>query len=158
APKDPIDWVWGHSLTRGRPTLLPAAILFLDQEEVRPFRFRGSGFLLPYRGSNGLAAGSNLEDALLQAMLQVVERDAALHAFRTARSCPKLELREATRRDSACSRIVVALEKAGFDVFGRDLTHDIPIPTVEVYLRSRDPYGIYLISGYGTHPDPYIAI
>lgn len=72
-PATKVRWVWGYSLGRRRPVLVPEHTVYyriLDATHPeRPFAFEIS---------NGCAVGSSIEEAMLHGLLEVVERDAFL--------------------------------------------------------------------------------
>ena len=68
----PIGWAVGHSLTRRRPVLVPA---FADYQ---PYRSEAGEQPVIQQVTTGLACGNTLEEAILSAICEVVERDAAI--------------------------------------------------------------------------------
>ena len=82
-PRRTVEWTPVCSLTTGRQRLLPTSMLYFS-------RSGPSG--LPWADSNGNAAGSSLEDAIVQGFLELVERDAvALWWYNRTRQ-PALDL------------------------------------------------------------------
>ena len=65
----PIDWVQGYDLLRDEPCWVPAEIVHTDYTLPRP-----DGYFLA--GSNGLASGNHLTEAINAALYELVERDA----------------------------------------------------------------------------------
>jgi ribosomal protein S12 methylthiotransferase accessory factor len=84
-PELPIDWVWGYSLTRRQPVLVPASVAFY-------------GYILRDRPnfvcetSSGCAVGSSLHEATVHAVLELVERDSFLMTWYRKLSLPELSL------------------------------------------------------------------
>ena len=64
-----IDWIWGFSLTRKRCVLVPANLVFLN------YAPSSKNKIIAPPDSNGIAAGNNREEAVLHALLEVIERD-----------------------------------------------------------------------------------
>ena len=64
-----IGWVQGYDLLRGEPCWVPAEIVHTDYTLPRP-----DGYFLA--GSNGLASGNHLTEAINAAIYELVERDA----------------------------------------------------------------------------------
>jgi bacteriocin biosynthesis cyclodehydratase domain-containing protein len=133
------DWAAAWSLSDKRHRYVAAAYCYYGYED--PFC---------QADSNGNAAGSSLEDAILQGLLELVERDAvALWWYSRAR------------------RPAAALETAYFEAIAReyaaagrrisllDLTTDLEIPAVAALSQGRDADDC--IFGFGAHPDPAIA-
>ena len=69
-PRVPLRWVRGWSLTRGREVFVPAILVYLNF----PVRTPSERFTNPV--STGTAAHSDLREAVLGGLLEVVERDA----------------------------------------------------------------------------------
>ena len=68
------EWAWGYSLTRQAPALVPAALVYY------PYLSAG-GLSFIFNDTGGLAAGNTLEEALLQGIAEIVERDSLYQAF-----------------------------------------------------------------------------
>ena len=69
-PRVPLRWVRGWSLTRGQEVFVPAILVYLNF----PVRTPSERFTNPV--STGTAAHSDLREAVLGGLLEVVERDA----------------------------------------------------------------------------------
>ena len=69
-PRIPLRWVRGWSLTRGREVFVPAVLVYLKL----PVRSPSERFINMV--STGTAAHSDLREAVLGGLLEVVERDA----------------------------------------------------------------------------------
>ena len=150
-PDEPIDFVWGHCLRTDRAILVPAASVFLC-----PTLFRGSLVELPSAGSSGLSAGCSFADALLQGLLELVERDACHTALRNARPFPRIDPRSIT--DDAVRALLERVEKAGYECHLRDVTSDIGVPAIEAFFVCEGEYVHHYQSGFGAHLDPEIAL
>ena len=150
-PDVPIDWVWGHCLRRQRPILVPAASVFLDDT-----RFFGSDLELPRAGSSGLSAGCSVADAVLQGLLEIVERDATFTALRNGLERPAIELDDV--REPAARALLDRIVAAGYTPLIRDTTSAIAVPTVEVYLVGDGQYGNHFAMGYGAHLNRDVAM
>ena len=68
-PRVPLRWVRGWSLTRGREVFVPAVLTYLNF----PVRTPSEQFVNPI--STGTAAHSDLREAVLGGLLEVIERD-----------------------------------------------------------------------------------
>jgi thiazole/oxazole-forming peptide maturase SagD family component len=146
-----IDWVWAHCLRSQRPILLPAVCAFLT-----PTLFRGSDLALPISGSSGLSAGCTVADAVLQGLLEIVERDASATAMRNGLRLPEID--QETISDPAARDLLQRTGAAGYEAFILDMTADIGIPAIEVYLVREGEYTHYYGLGMGAHLDPDIAL
>ncbi|MGW9042896.1 TOMM precursor leader peptide-binding protein [Streptomyces lydicus] len=90
-PYDPgleLNWVWGHSFTRGAPVLVPEDYAYYrtrhDNPAARP---------LAYEVSNGCALGGCLEEAALHGLVELAERDAFLLTWYARLPVPQVDLR-----------------------------------------------------------------
>jgi ribosomal protein S12 methylthiotransferase accessory factor len=77
-----LSFVEGFSLADGRPAFLPAQLVYLRHDGVEP--------KIGYSTSNGLACGPTLSEAVLAALLEVVERDAMMLVWTNRLSLPRL--------------------------------------------------------------------
>jgi thiazole/oxazole-forming peptide maturase SagD family component len=78
-------WVAGHWLGSGAPVWVPAVFAFLSLTIHREHQ-------IAQGTSNGLAAGSDTEDASLRAVLELVERDAFFALWLTGRAGRRITL------------------------------------------------------------------
>lgn len=77
-------FVEGRSLPDGSPAWLPAELVFLRRPDVRRAP-------IAYATSSGLACGPSFDEATLAALLEVVERDAVMLAWKCRLSLPLLD-------------------------------------------------------------------
>lgn len=82
-PGDTIGWVGGFSLTRERPVLVPAFAVY------QPYISRTGEVPVVQQITTGLACGNTAEEAILSAICEVVERDAAMLMWLQSRRPPK---------------------------------------------------------------------
>ncbi|MET7328998.1 TOMM precursor leader peptide-binding protein [Nonomuraea sp. NPDC005650] len=143
-----IPWVWGFSLRDERPLLVPAAITYyhlIDQAG----RF-------VQECSNGCASGGCLEEAILHAILELIERDAFLIAWYT-----KLRLREIDPYSCTTVRSRLMMDRIsmyGYDIRLFDARIEFPMPVVVVVAQRRDGGMGRLLFGAGASLDPEEAI
>jgi ribosomal protein S12 methylthiotransferase accessory factor len=81
-PSTRLSFVEGFALADGRPVFLPAQLVYLRRHPGEP--------PIGYSTSNGLACGPTLAEAVLAALLEVVERDAMMLAWANRLSLPRL--------------------------------------------------------------------
>lgn len=87
-----LTFVEGFSLADGRPAFLPAQLVYLRHDGAEP--------KIGYSTSNGLACGPTMAEAVLAALLEVVERDAMMLVWANRLSLPRLAwLDDPTLRD-----------------------------------------------------------
>ena len=77
-----LSCVEGFALADGRPAFLPAQLVYLHYSRSEP--------PIGYPTSNGLACGPTLAEAVLAALLEVVERDAMMLVWANRLSLPRL--------------------------------------------------------------------
>ncbi|MFD4636124.1 TOMM precursor leader peptide-binding protein [Lentzea sp. NPDC058436] len=139
-----MDWTPVWSLTRNEHRLLPTGLLY----------FSGHVDERLMADSNGNAAGSSLEDAVLQGMLELVERDAAALWWYNRTSQPPVELAGDPWIDSL--RAVHA--GLGREVWALDLTSDMGVPVVVALSRKVSGDRDDIMMGFGAHLDPALAL
>ncbi len=141
-----LEWVQGHSLTSGEEIFVPAEAVFHPySRENQLFR----------TNTNGLATGNVIEEAILHGLLEVIERDA----------WSLFELGVIKGRDLQVEHCDLAGEllrkfrDASVQVYVKDITSDIGIPTIAVAIDdevTRDPALLSL--GVGSHLVPEVAL
>jgi oxazoline/thiazoline synthase len=149
-PLDPateIDWAYGWSLTRNERRYVPFTFCY---SEAPP----ESGTAYCQANGNGVAAGTCLEEALLQGLLELVERDAAAVWWYNRIRRPVFDL--AGFHDSYIDQLVADYARLGWKVWVLDITHDLGIPVgVAVGHRERDDR---FVIGFGCHLEARIAV
>jgi thioglycine synthase len=144
----PIAWVKGYDLIEGEDIWVPAAAVFHPYESMNDLQLFRSN-------TNGLASGNNLEEAILHAMCEVIERDA--WSICESQRRPRGEIVV----EDDCPVVSELLEKfrsQGVEVHLKDLTSDVGIPTIAAAaddVRMKDPALLNL--GVGTHLSPRVA-
>ncbi|MGW0565304.1 TOMM precursor leader peptide-binding protein [Streptomyces sp. NPDC003016] len=144
----PTDWTAVWSLTAGVQRLLPTSMLYFSQGGPAPDGLHAD--------SNGNAAGSSPEDALVQGFLEVVERDAvALWWYnRTRQAGVDVDAFAEPYADvmrEACHRL-------RRELWVLDLTSDFGIPVMAALSRRTDKPAEDVIFGFGAHFDPRLAL
>lgn len=126
--------------------LVPAAAVFHPLPATYYSVFR--------TGTNGIASGNTLEEAVFHALCEVIERDAWSLA-EAGKSGGKVI---ADIDDPDLSALMNSFEEAGVHVLLRDITSDIGLPTIAAVsddISLKDP--ALLCLGMGTHSSPKIA-
>lgn len=141
-----LDWTPVWSMSEERHRLLPTGMLY--------FGAPGQGYMTA--DSNGNAAGSSMEDAVLQGLLEVVERDAvALWWYNRTRQ-PAIDLAAFDDKWTAETRRVHA--GLGRAVWALDLTSDIGVSVIVALSRRVDGAAEDIVMGFGAHLDPRVAL
>lgn len=147
----PTHWTPLWSLTSGTQRLLPTSMLYFAGEE-RP----GDPADGLWADSNGNAAGSSPEDALVQGFLELVERDAvALWWYNRTRQ-PAVALD--TFDDPHIERLRAGYRGLRRELWVLDLTSDFGIPVLAALSRRTDKPSQDVIFGFGCHFDPRVAL
>lgn len=147
-----IEWTPIWSLTHQAFKYLPTAYCYF-------------GYQPPYQpdcwaDSNGCAAGNNLEEAILQGFMELVERDAvALWWYNYLRK-PPVDLD--SFEDSYFHSLKQYYQSIDRELWVLDITSDLNIPVFAAISRRRDSSSDYeaedIVLGYGAHFDAKIAI
>jgi bacteriocin biosynthesis cyclodehydratase domain-containing protein len=150
-PFDPTavtDWtpVWSLS---GRRRLLPTSYLYYGT----PRESTAGGVRAD---SNGSAAGSSLEDAILQGALELVERDAVALWWYNRTPVPGVDL--ASFADPWLEEMSGNYAAIGRELWVLDLTADLEIPVMVALSRRTDGPHENVTFGFGAHLDPRIAV
>jgi len=147
-PLDPhtaIDWTPAWSLGTRERRLVPFTYCYAGAPAET-----GGAYCAP--NGNGVAAGASLEEAILQALLELVERDAVAIWWYNALVRPRFDLSRV--RDPYLERTLAHHRRQGAEVWALDLTHDLELPVCAAIRR--DPQGCFSV-GFGSHLDPELA-
>ncbi|MGW6835155.1 TOMM precursor leader peptide-binding protein [Streptomyces sp. NPDC054949] len=143
----PTEWTPVWSLTGGTHRLLPTSLLYFSDSRAP------DGLCAD---SNGNAAGSSPEDALLQGFLEVVERDAVAQWWYNRTRHPGIDLDAVG--EPYVERLRAGYRGLGREVWALDLTSDFGIPVVAALSRRTEGPTEEVIFGFGAHFDPRIAV
>ena len=151
-----IEWSPVWSLTEKRMKFLPTSYLYHTHHILSP----QDGGKYCFADSNGNAAGNNLEEAVLQGFLELVERDAVAVWWYNKLSRPLVKLLDLD--DPFIFTLLRQFNELGRRVWVVDITHDLGIP-VFVALSSlsdeaREGGTDEILTGFGSHLDPKIAL
>jgi bacteriocin biosynthesis cyclodehydratase domain-containing protein len=143
-----IEWTPLWSLSNKQTRYLPTSLCYYGYQSPAPLFARAD--------SNGCAAGSALEEAVLQGVLELIERDAvALWWYNRLR-------RRAVDLESADDAYVAAIIRRYGDLrrylWALDVTSDVGIPTFVALSRRVDKAEEDIIYGFGAHLDPKVAL
>ncbi|MGW0389327.1 TOMM precursor leader peptide-binding protein [Streptomyces sp. NPDC003042] len=148
----PTEWTPVWSLTEGAQRLLPTSMLYFARGETSA----GGPQDGLWADSNGNAAGSSPEDALVQGFLELVERDAvALWWYNRTRQ-PEVDLD--AFGEEWIERVREGYRRADREVWVLDLTSDLGIPVMAALSRRTDKPEQDVIFGFGAHFDPRVAL
>lgn len=142
-----IEWSPLRSLGTGALVWVPSALVYLGHRgEARRF-VRGD--------SNGLAGGNCLEEAVLQGLLELIERDSIALWWYNRLVRPGIDL--VAVDEPFVTRVVEHYDELGRSLWALDITSDLGIPCV-VALSADLTTARDITFGFGCHPDPRIAL
>ncbi len=147
-PVADIAWTRGFEMFRGCHILVPACAVFY------PYFPDGDYPLFKWH-TNGIASGNTMEEAILHALFEDIERDAWSIAEYNDRSNADILIRD---KDSVPAQLIAKFEAQGIKIHLKDLTSDLGIPTIGAAADdtvTKDPE--LLTIGVGTHLNPEIA-
>lgn len=148
-PARQMAWVWGYSVTPGRPILVPEQIAYYrrritDRQNRSDYCF--------YESSNGCALGNAPEEAALCGLFEVAERDAFLLTWYARLGAPEIPVDDIT--DPLIQLLTDKIDRAGYDLHLFDITSDLGIPAVWALAVARRPDLPATFSTAGAHLSP----
>ena len=142
------DWTTTWSLTHNRPTFVPAGYVWFGHPDITEHFFT-------IADGNGNAAGSVREEAILQGLCELIERDSVGIWWYNRLRRPGFDL------DSLDDPYVEMLRRyyrgMGRDLWMIDITSDLGVPTFAAISRRTNGPTQDIGLGFGSHIDPYIA-
>ncbi|WP_082233113.1 TOMM precursor leader peptide-binding protein [Halobacillus massiliensis] len=149
-PDKKMNWVWGYSLQKEEPILVPERLAYYSM---------GCGDGIMFETSNGCALGGSLEEAIFHGIMEVLERDSFLMTWYARLSLPPID--PYSSHDEELHLMIDRMrEEAGYDLFLYNATMEHGIPSVVTITKKRDPQseGLHLICAAGAHLDPVRAV
>jgi bacteriocin biosynthesis cyclodehydratase domain-containing protein len=142
-----IDWTPAWSIASGARRLVPLNYCYAETPDTG-----ASAFCI--HNPNGSAAGSCIEEAVLQGLLELVERDAAAIWWYNQVARPGVDI--ASFADPYFDALLAEYASLGWQLWALDITHDLQIPAIVALARNADT-GRFSI-GFGCHLDSRIAL
>ena len=143
-----VHWTPAWDLLNGEEIYVPSNAVF------HPYDSLGMAFPLFRSDTNGLASGNVIEEAILHALFEVIERD----ALSIADQKRDLGRRLVIEKECAAREVIDRFEENGIDIHLWLLDGKTGIPTVAAAADdtvTKDP--AMLVMGSGTHLSPEIA-
>lgn len=106
--------------------------------------------------SNGNAAGNTLEEAVLQGLLELMERDCVALWWYNMLKKPAVDL--ASFNDSSFMEVLDSYKRLNRRVWVLDITSDLDIPAFAAISKKIDQRAEQIIFGFGCHLDARLAI
>ena len=153
-PVAPISWIEGYDLMRREPCWVPAEIVHTD------YTRQPDGYFLA--GSNGLASGNDIIEAINAALYELVERDAvACWIAKPMQQRASRSLDLGSIDDPDCLGLLHKYAAARIAVSVWDVTSDIGIAAFLCEIRDLapgDPRQLRRFHGSGCHADRAISL
>src|SRR5437868_101823 len=154
-PDEAIFWIEGYDLLGREACWIPAEIVHTDYAEPQP-----DGFFLA--GTNGLASGNHLVEAINAAIYELVERDAvALWVAQSMHARAQCLLDLSSIDDLDCRALLGRYASADIPVRVWNVTTDLGMPTFLCEIRDQsagDPRKLRRFHGSGCHADRIVAL
>ncbi|MEM9221338.1 MAG: TOMM precursor leader peptide-binding protein [Pseudomonadota bacterium] len=144
----PIEWTPLTRLCDGARRYLPTSQCY--------FGYRSDDPIFARADSNGCAAGGALEEAVLQGLLELIERDAVAIWWYNRIPRPAVDLSSA--EDPYVAALIDHYRELRREVFVLDITGDVGVPTFAALSRRTDQPSEDIIYGFGAHLDPEVAL
>jgi YcaO-like protein with predicted kinase domain len=154
APDRRYSWSAMRDLADDSEWWVPTDLVILPTGDLRP------DLSHPWAaGSNGLASGNHLLEAVCAGIYEVIERDATTCWNLAAEhgDTPTLVVDQSTLRDELLLDVLGVLDRAGADAVICWCPTDVGVPTAMAYLVDRER-GVGIYKGYGCHLEPEIAV
>ena len=148
-PQQPLSWLRGWTLPDRRELWVPASLTFLNYFGETPPEY------LCASTSNGLAAGPDLDSALLGAFYELVERDAMIINWMNRLPAPRVN---GEALGGLSQTIIRHYRRSGIEVVVFHLATDIPIPVMMAMAIDRSGRGPAAVAGLGCDLDPVLAV
>lgn len=151
-PTLPIHWVEGEDVATGQPILVPydAVVLGVAPAEFTPIS----------QSTNGIAAGTTMDRALLHALCELIERDAVcLWGFKSDTAAFATAVAPEAFGDAGVDRLVAQIARAGYRIHLFDQTTNIGVPVVYAVMFPADGADKHFdaASGAACHPVAGVA-
>ena len=148
APDDEIRWMPACELPGDSPVLVPASLVYLVGQTVRPEEF------FCVTTSSGLAAGTDLKTAVLSGLYELIERDGFLIHWMTRLPAPELEFEGSLGMAGS-----IRSHYARFGVKVRVFNVSTNLPAyVMMAIAMDNGGGPAVLVGLGCHLDPGLAL
>ncbi|MFJ5231445.1 YcaO-like family protein [Kitasatospora sp. NPDC088391] len=153
-PDAELLWAEAASWEDGRRVLVPveAASYHVTPRPGAGLRW---GRVL-FESSNGCALGSSRDEAVIHALLEVIERDAFLMSWWRGAPLPRIDWRSVT--DPLSRQLHARMRQAGYRVHLLRVDGGVPVPVVWALAFDPRSPGRFSLTAAGAHPDPVRAV
>jgi oxazoline/thiazoline synthase len=143
-----IEWTPLWSLSAEETRYLPTSFCYYGYRSPDPLFARAD--------SNGCGAGWVIEEAVLQGLLELIERDAVALWWYNRLRRRGVDLESA--HDPYVSELICHYGDLRRELWALDVTSDLGIPTFAALSRRVDKAEEDIIYGFGAHLDPSVAL
>jgi ribosomal protein S12 methylthiotransferase accessory factor len=153
SPRRVYGWTRMRNLLSDLECLVPSDLVSLPTGQPSvPFAHPWAA------GSNGLASGNHLPEAICAALYEVIERDAtSCWQLAHRKGAPRLLVDPGTINGWVITDVLGMLEAAGVEAQIVWCPTDIGVPTCLAHIIDRRS-GVGVYKGYGCHLDPEVAM
>ncbi|WP_066685862.1 TOMM precursor leader peptide-binding protein [Caulobacter sp. CCH9-E1] len=155
-PERPVEWTPLWSLTQQRFRHLPTACCYYGYSHHSLPRDQKIWAAFSHADSNGCAAGNTREEAILQGLFELAERDSVACWWYTRCQRPAVDL--SGFEEPYFDRIQAHYRAMGRKIWVIDVTNDTGIPTFVAVSCREDSAHQEIIWGCGAHLEARIAI
>lgn len=152
----PEAWVWGWDLLNQKRVAAPFASVGMLHPPMKSSHARA----MFATGTNGLASGNHLLEAIAAALYEVIERDAVAcwKAASAANGWPMPRVDLATIESPVVRDLLARLRAAGIEPLLFDVTSEAAVPVFSSIVYDREIRHGGMHRGYGAHLDPAVAM
>jgi ribosomal protein S12 methylthiotransferase accessory factor len=144
-----IQWTPVWSLRDDRGRLAPAGYCWYGHPDIAKHFYCASD-------ANGCAAGNTIEEAVLQGLMELVERDAVATWWYNRVQRPEVDLE--AFQEPYVSLVREHYARLGRNLWVLDITNDLGIPAFVGCSKRLDGPSEDLLIGFGAHVDPRMAL
>lgn len=144
-----IEWSPVWSLTYNERRYVATASCYYNYSQKYQIQFA-------FADSNGCAAGNNKTEAILQGLLELVERDSIALWWYNCLARPRVDLNHFA--DPYFQHLYNYYQTRQRDLWVLDITSDLNIPTFAAISRRVDQPAENILLGFGAHFDAQLAI
>lgn len=148
-PKDEVTWLLAHELLENRAVYVPASLVYLTGTPAR-----AEDAFCPST-SNGLAAGPDLESAVLSGLYELIERDGFLIHWMNQMSAPEVEF---SANCGLAHSIRAHYLRFGVEVRVFNVSTELPAYVMMAVALDQTGEGPAALVGLGCHLDPAVAL
>ena len=150
-------WVMGWDIVSQQEIAVPWAMVSMGHTGRSSEHLPTRRWMPFAAGSNGLAGGNHILEAVAAALYEVVERDAVACALMSgAAFTQRVDLQTVT--DPLVRSLLEQFDAVGVSAYLFDCTSDTRVPTYMAVVADRRDPAMGLYRGYGAHLDPAIAM